>query len=205
MRITRIENSKHVQERVLVYLEEGDPLRITGHELLQFGLYPGMDLSPQLVVQLEASGKRSEGRVKAAQLASGRMMSRKELADKLNRKGIAPDTAEEAVEWLTSLGALDDAAYAGVIARHYAASGYGPGRVRQELQKRGVPRELWDDALSQLPDSADAIDGFLKKKLGGRTPDRATLKKLSDALLRRGFSWSDIRPALNRLGEEIDE
>ena len=28
MRITRIENSKHVQERVLVYLEEGDPLRI---------------------------------------------------------------------------------------------------------------------------------------------------------------------------------
>ncbi len=205
MRITRIENSKHVQERVLVYLEEGDPLRITGHELLQFGLYPGMDLSPQLMVQLEASGKRSEGRVKAAQLASGRMMSRKELADKLNRKGIAPDTAEEAVEWLTSLGALDDAAYAGVIARHYAASGYGPGRVRQELQKRGVPRELWDDALSQLPDSADAIDGFLKKKLGGRTPDRATLKKLSDALLRRGFSWSDIRPALNRLGEEIDE
>ena len=205
MRITRIENSKHVQERVLVYLEEGDPLRITSHELLQFGLYPGMDLSPQLVVQLEASGKRSEGRVKAAQLASGRMMSRKELADKLNRKGIAPDTAEEAVEWLTSLGAVDDAAYAGVIARHYAASGYGPGRVRQELQKRGVPRELWDDALSQLPDSADAIDGFLKKKLGGRTPDRAALKKLSDALLRRGFSWSDIRPALNRLGEEIDE
>ena len=205
MRITRIENSKHVQERVLVYLEEGDPLRITGHELLQFGLYPGMDLSPQLVVQLEASGKRSEGRVKAAQLASGRMMSRKELADKLNRKGIAPDTAEEAVEWLTSLGAVDDAAYAGVIARHYAASGYGPGRVRQELQKRGVPRELWDDALSQLPDSADAIDRFLRKKLGGRTLDRAALKKLSDALLRRGFSWSDIRPALNRLGEEIDE
>lgn len=205
MKITRIENSKHVQERVLVYLEEGDPLRITGHELLQFGLYPGMDLSPQLVVQLQAAGQRSESRVKAARLASGRMMSRKELTDKLSRKGIDPDTAVETADWLESLGAVDDAAYAGVIARHYAASGYGPGRVRQELQKRGVSRELWDDALSQLPDSADAIDRFLQKKLSGRTPDRATLKKLSDALLRRGFSWSDIRPALNRLGEEIDE
>ena len=205
MRITRIENSKHVQERVLVFLEEGDPLRITGHELLQFGLYPGMDLSPQLVVQLQAAGQRSESRVKAAQLASGRMLSRKELTDKLSRKGIDPDTAEETADWLESLGAVDDVAYAGVIARHYAASGYGPGRVRQELQKRGVSRELWDDALSQLPDSADAIDRFLQKKLSGRTPDRALLKKLSDALLRRGFSWSDIRPALNRLGEEIDE
>lgn len=205
MKITRIENSKHVQERVLVFLEEGDPLRITGHELLQFGLYPGMDLSPQLVVQLQAAGQRSESRVKAARLASGRMLSRKELTDKLSRKGIDPDTAEETADWLESLGAVDDAAYAGVIARHYAASGYGPGRVRQELQKRGISRELWDDALSQLPDSADAIDRFLQKKLSGRTPDRATLKKLSDALLRRGFSWSDIRPALNRLGEEIDE
>ena len=205
MKITRIENSKHVQERVLVFLEEGDPLRITGHELLQFGLYPGMDLSPQLVVQLQAAGQRSEGRVKAARLASGRMMSRKELTDKLSRKGIDPDTAEETADWLESLGAVDDAAYAGVIARHYAASGYGSGRVRQELQKRGISRELWDDALSQLPDSADAIDRFLQKKLSGRTPDRAMLKKLSDALLRRGFSWSDIRPALNRLGEEIDE
>ncbi len=205
MKITRIENSKHVQERVLVFLEEGDPLRITGHELLQFGLYPGMDLSPQLVVQLQAAGQRSESRVKAARLASGRMLSRKELTDKLSRKGIDPDTAEETADWLESLGAVDDVAYAGVIARHYAASGYGPGRVRQELQKRGVSRELWDDALSQLPDSADAIDRFLQKKLSGRTPDRAMLKKLSDALLRRGFSWSDIRPALNRLGEEIDE
>ena len=205
MKIARIENSKLVQERVLVFLEEGDPLRITGHELLQFGLYPGMDLSPQLVVQLQAAGQRSESRVKAAQLASGRMLSRKELTSKLNRKGIDPDTAEETADWLESLGAVDDVAYAGVIARHYAASGYGPGRVRQELQKRGVSRELWDDALSQLPDSADAIDRFLQKKLSGRTPDRATLKKLSDALLRRGFSWSDIRPALNRLGEEIDE
>ena len=205
MRITRIENSKHVQERVLVYLEEGDPLRVTSHELLQFGLYQGMDLSPELVVQLQNAGKRSESRVKAARMASGRMLSRKELTDRLGRKGIGLDTAKETADWLESLGAVDDAAYAGVIVRHYAASGYGPGRVRQELQKRGIPRALWDEALTQLPDSADAIDRFLRKKLGGRTPDRAMLKKLSDALLRRGFSWNDIRPALNRLGGEIEE
>ena len=205
MKIVRIEKSKHVQERVLVYLEEGDPLRITRNELLQFGLYRGMDLPPEVVVQLQNAGKRSQSRAAAARLASGRMMSRKELAERLGRKGIAPDTVVEAVDWLESLGAVDDAAYAGAVARHYAAGGYGPGRVRQELQRRGISRELWDSALAQLPDSAAAIDKFLQSKLKGRTPDRATLKKLSDALLRRGFSWNDIRPALNRLGEEIDE
>ena len=38
MRIERIERSKHRQERVLVYLEGGDLLRVTGAELLRFGL-----------------------------------------------------------------------------------------------------------------------------------------------------------------------
>ena len=79
MKIVRIENSKHVQERVLIYLEEGDPLRITAHELLQFGLHQGMDLSPETVVQLQDAGRRSQSRVTAARMASGRMLSRKEL------------------------------------------------------------------------------------------------------------------------------
>lgn len=205
MRIDRIEKSKHKQERVLVFLEGGDLLRITGAELLRFGLYKGMDLPPALVVELQAAAQKSELKQTAARMASGQMLSKKEVQRRLTKKGATEQEAEETADWLESLGAVDDAAYAGVIARHYAASGYGPGRVRQELQKRGVSRELWDDALSQLPDSADAIDRFLQKKLSGRTPDRALLKKLSDALLRRGFSWSDIRPALNRLGEEIDE
>lgn len=205
MKITRIENSKHVQERVLVFLEEGDPLRITGHELLQFGLYPGMDLSPQLVVQLQAAGQRSESRVKAAQLASGRMLSRKELTDKLSRKGIDPDTAEETADWLESLGAVDDAGYAGVIVRHYGAMGYGAGRVRQELHRRGVPKELWDAALEQLPPPEEAIRKFLAGKLRGRCMTPEDSRRLAAALQRRGFAWQEIRPVLNEWGQEIEE
>ena len=205
MKILRIQRSNHVQERVLVFLEEGNPLRITERELLQFGLYQGMDLSPADVVELQAAAARSELKRRGARLAAGRMLSQKEIADRLTRKGAAPEDAAETVQWLSELGAVDDAAYAGAIARHNAAGGYGAGRVRQELQKRGVPRELWDEALAQMPDSAAAIDRFLHSRLKGRPADRAMLKKLSDSLLRRGFSWTDIRPALNRLGEEIEE
>ena len=55
--------------------------------------------------------------------------------------------------------------YAGVIVRHYGAMGYGPGRVKQELHRRGVPRELWDEALAQLPPAADAV----RKRCGCQT------------------------------------
>jgi regulatory protein len=206
MRIAKVEKSKHKQGRVLVYPEEGELLRITEAELLPFGIYPGAELSDEQVDALREAARRSETKLRAARMASSRMLSKKELTDRLRRKGADPDEAAEAAERMEELGAVNDSAYAGVVVRHYAAMGYGRGRVEQELYRRGIPKELWEEALGELPDSADAIDAFLRSKLKGRQPDRAELKRLSDALLRRGYSWNEIRPALNRLGEtEIEE
>ena len=206
MRIAKVEKSKHKQGRVLVFPEEGELLRITEAELLPFGIYPGAELSDEQVDALREAARRSETKLRAARMASSRMLSKKELTDRLRRKGADPDEAAEAAERMEELGAVNDSAYAGVVVRHYAAMGYGRGRVEQELYRRGIPKELWEEALAELPDSADAIDTFLRGKLKGRKPDRAELKRLSDALLRRGYSWNEIRPALNRLGEtEIEE
>lgn len=204
-RIERIQPSLHKKDRVLVYLTGGDLLRITPEELLRFGLRPGQELTEDVLEELRRAAARSQTRQRAAELAAGRMLSQKELSDRLVKKGADPREAQETAQWLADLGAVDDAAYAGVIARHYAAMGYGPGRVRQELQRRGVPRDLWEDALAQLPDPEEAIDKFLTAKLRGKTPDRATLQRLSAALQRRGFQWQDIRPALARLDRDMEE
>ena len=205
MKIKRIEASKYVQERVLVYPEEGDPLRITRAELLQFGLHQGMDLPPELVVELEKSGKSSSLRAKGAQLASGRMLSKKELREKLVRKGAGEEEAQDIAAWLEELGAVDENAYAGVLVRHYAAAHYGKKRVVQELQHRGIPCELWEEGLLQLPAPREAIESYIAAKYKGRSLDFNERRKLGNTLLRRGFDWHDIRPVLNALGEEIEE
>ena len=83
MRIERIEASKHKQERILVFLEGGRLLRVTENELLHFGLHPGLDIDPRVVVELEQAGTRSETRVRAAELVSARPMSKSALAKKL--------------------------------------------------------------------------------------------------------------------------
>ena len=203
--IERIEKSKHKRERVLVFLQEGELLRITQQELLRFGLCRGMTLSDEEVAALRAAADRSQTRAEAAALAARQMLSKKELCRRLEKKGAAQEAAAETADWLEELGAVDDAAFAGVIARHYGALGYGARRVQQELQRRGIPRELWEEALRQLPPPQEAIAAYLQGKLRGGALDDAAAKKLSDALRRRGFSWSDIRPALNALGQEIDE
>lgn len=188
-----------------MFLQGGELLKVTTAELLAFDLRPGLELDEETLERLRRAAERSQTRQRAAAMAGSRMLSQKELSDRLIKKGAEPDEAAETARWLADLGAVDDAAYAGAIARHYAAMGYGAGRVRQELHRRGVPRELWDEALAQLPEPEEAIDAFLRTKLRGREPDAATLRRLSDALLRRGFTWQQIKPCLGRLSQEWDE
>ena len=205
MRIERIEASKHKRGRVLVFLEDGACLKITEQELLDFGLRKDDDLNEEILKRLKDAAGVSNVKATAADLIGKRAMSRSTLEKKLKEKGASEMEARYASEWLEAIGAINDADYAVLLAQHCARQGYGPARVREKLYEKGVPRELWDDALESLPDPAETINRFLESKLRGKTLDEKEKKRLSDALLRRGFSWTDVKAGLNRLGAELWE
>ena len=205
MKIERIEASRHKKGRVLVFLEDGACLRITEQELLDFGLRSGDELDDKTLQRLKEAAGVSNVKATAADLVGKRAMSRRDLELKLQNRGASETEARYAAEWMEAIGAINDADYAAVLARHCADLGYGPQRVREKLYEKGVPRELWDDALDALPDSAGQIDAFLERKLRGRVPDQREKKRLCDALLRRGFSWPEVKAGLNRLGSEIED
>ena len=205
MKIERIEASRHKKGRVLVFLEDGACLRITEQELLDFGLRSGDELDDKTLQRLKEAAGVSNVKATAADLVGKRAMSRRDLERKLQNRGASETEARYAAEWMEAIGAINDADYAAVLARHCADLGYGPQRVREKLYEKGVPRELWDDALDALPDSAGQIDAFLERKLRGRVPDQREKTRLCDALLRRGFSWPEVKAGLNRLGSEIED
>ena len=205
MRIERVEASKHKRGRVLVFLADGACLKITEQELLDFGLRAGDELDQGTLGRLKEAAGVSNVKATAADLIGKRAMSRRDLERKLKEKGASEADARYAAEWLEAIGAINDAEYAALLARHCADLGYGPARVREKLYEKGVPRELWDDALDQLPDPSAAIDRFLESKLRGRLPEEKEKKRLTDALLRRGYAWGDVKAAWNRMGEETWE
>ena len=143
-----------------------------------------------------------EARNRALRLLDKRDYSRKMLLDKLTEKGISPADAEEAADWLCSVGLVDDRRYAGLVVRHYAAKGYGERRVRDELYRRGVPKELWDEALAEMPEQDDTLDRLIRSKLGGKELSKENLSRVSAALQRRGYGWQEIREAIERLNIE---
>ena len=205
MTIQELKPSKKLPGRWLAVLEDGSLLRLGENEVLHFSLYAGRELTDREAEELTVSIQRNDRRERAISLAAEKPLSRQELERKLTQWGAGEEECASVCGRLEELGLLDDARYAEQVVRHYSAKGYGARKLRDELHRRGVPRELWEDALARAEDPAEAIDAFLDKKLkGAPVGDPKELKKLSDALARRGFSWSEISEALGRYDSRLE-
>lgn len=230
MKIAKLEPSQHKPGRWLVWFEDGPLLRVGEGDVVSLSLYAGKELDEQEAAALTAAAEHSKLNERAVELLSARAMSRKELVEKLSvpprrRKKAGeqerePDpelldrqrealraSAEEIADYMEQLGLLNDREYGKAVVRHYAAKGFGARKIRDELYRRGVPREYWDEALSELSECDDGggesrLDELVRKKLRGVELTRENLKKTSDYLTRRGFGWEEISAALHRYGAE---
>ena len=205
MRIEELKPSKRVQGRWLAVLEDGSILRVGEGEVIDFALYAGKELTEEEAERLTASARRTGLKEKTLDLLTRKPMSRKELERKLAEWEAGEEEIISICARMEELGFLNDGAYAVQVVRHYSQKGCGEHKLRDELYRRGVPRDLWEDALAQAADPAEAIEAFLRKKLAGKMPDRKELKKVSDALARRGYGWEEISAALRRFGADLED
>ena len=190
--------------RYTVTFDSGETLRSSLEAVTDAQLYVGRELDADAFEELRRSSSKALDRQKALELLSRRPYSRRELRDRLLRAGMSEERAEECLDWLDERRFLDDAEYAGAVARHYAAKGYGAGRVKSELRRRGIGRDLAEEALEELPGNTEMLDAFIARRL--RDPnDRDSVRKIGAALFRRGYSWEEIRAALRRFHSEIEE
>lgn len=221
MRIAKLEPSQHKQGRWLVWLEDGSLLRVGEGDVVSLSLYTGKELSEEDGAALTAAAGHSRLNERAVELLSARAMSRKELVDKLStpirrkkkkgeeetgpdpellerQRGMLREQAEKVAARMEDLGLLNDVEYAAAIVRHYRAKGYGVGKLRDELYRRGVPTRLWDEALAQPYEGDSSLDRLVERRLRGAELTRESLKKTADYLARRGFGWEEISQALDR-------
>jgi regulatory protein len=125
--------------------------------------------------------------------------SRAEVVAKLTRKGCTAKIAAEVAAALAAEDYLSDERLAEVVARSRRRRGYGPMRIRKELEQKGLADEAierWSDPRSK--DWLAEIERVRHRKFGGRRPgDFAERAKQVRFLQQRGFTFEQIRQALN--------
>lgn len=202
MKIEAIAPTRSPAGKLRLCLEGGRSLLIYPAVVQEYGLYVDMELPEAGLEALKKSNAKTSAKERAVRIISATAITRGELENRLRQKGESETDAQETVAWLDELNLLDDAQVAEQIVRTGAARGYGASRIRQMLYQKRVPRQYWEEALAGLHGQDEAIDEFLRRRFRGRQPDRAECKRATDALLRRGHSWSDIRRALERYAPE---
>ena len=178
--------------------EDGKRLKAPAFKVVELGLTPGAEVTPEVFLALENAQSLASCKERAVRILTASGLSKKELQKRLVQKGESEEDAEAAVAWLEELHLIDDLETAKHLVRSACLRGYGAARAKSILYEKGSQKELWDEALEELPEMDGAIDTFLRRKLDGRTLDAKQIKKTVDALLRRGHSYHDIQAGLRR-------
>ncbi len=193
-------------EHYEVKFSDGSSMKMGLAVIADFSLYTGRELSEEEFAAVNEAAGLGRAKERALRIIGTRPISERELYDKLIEKGESEFHAAAVVARFIELGLINDAEYARMLVRHYAAKGYGLRRVKDELYRHKVSRDHWEDALEEMPETDETLDRLLASRMRGvPVSDKAAVKKASDALLRRGYSWEEIRSALYRYESDFEE
>ena len=153
----------------------------------------------------EQDRQRAKGKNYAYRLLHDRPRSRRELRERLARKGFDEATIDLVLADLTKAGQIDDAKFARfLVESRMHMNPVGDVILKHQLKAKGVSEEIIAGALEEKAASYDEYELALAmarerferlKKLDRR---KAT-KRVYDFMVRRGFNFDTIR----RVIEEI--
>ncbi|WP_344411913.1 regulatory protein RecX [Pseudonocardia ailaonensis] len=140
-----------------------------------------------------------------------------ELGARLRQRGVADEIAERVLERFDEVGLIDDEAFAGAWVRsRHRHRGLGRRAIAQELRRKGVAKEIADEALTEVDDESEAararelVDRKLRTlTLGDAVDRRKAAQRLVGMLARKGYpsgiAYGVVRTALAEHGAEDEE
>lgn len=204
MRIDSLKNAPDRAGRFWVTFSDGTRLGLYRQTVEDFGLYPGKELDDEEFARLGVEAGKMSAKMRAVRIVSASSVSKRDLQQRLVRKGEDPEQAKAAVEWMSDLHLVDDRATAEQVVRSCIYKGYGLQRAKQALYEKQIPKAYWDEVLENYPDQTEKIQDFLRARLYADS-DEKQKKRAIDALIRRGYSYGAIKKAMESLSFETED
>ncbi len=199
MRVTALKSGR--KQITAVTLEDGSELLLDTELLIIENIKVGSDIENTEELIYKSDFKRAKSR--ALWYLSRSDHSEKALYDKLVRGGFSEQASGDAVERMRELGLVNDEAYAARMAEYLMQSGISKREAEFKLINRGIPRELARSFTENDENEVEKIKYLLKHKYQNRLSDEEQVRKVFTALIRKGFSFGDVKEALKEYSEEI--
>ncbi len=202
-RITAIEVQERRKKRRAIYVDDAFFCGVDQEVIAKLRLQPGQEVDPGQLRHITEAEEEVRIRERCLRLLDRRARTRRELSDRLRQDDIDPGLAERVLDRLQEQGLVDDQSFARLFIRDRSrAHGLGKRRLQAELTRRGVAREIVEQALDEElpPEEDDDCAALARRKAQAYRglPLEVARRRLTAFLARRGFQWQSIRPAVER-------
>ena len=194
---------KHLSE---VLFEDGTSLVLDSEYCAEQGIFPDAFIDEEQ----EKEHKKCSDIKRAKSLAMWHLSradhSEKALCDKLKRAGFNLDSVNTAINRMKELSLIDDEKLAHRLASSLMAANNSPRQAVEKLVLKGIKRELAKAAVEkQENDPREQIENLLRGQYRNKLSNEKDIGRTFNALIRRGFSFSDVKSVMRKITDNIDD
>jgi regulatory protein len=204
--VTRITEHPRKPGRYIVDVDGREFVVVGADALAETRIHVGVAVDDARATQLRDAGEVAATYDRALNLLAFRARSARELRRRLVQKGDNAERVDRVIDRLREAGLVNDADFARQLARSKVSAGASRRRLHQELFRRGVARDVADEAVDEVMED-EAIDevALAERVARKRLPSLATVdpesrrRRLYAFLARRGHDSDVIREVLARV------
>jgi regulatory protein len=208
--ITGLESAKPKGWFNLV-VEGKPPFLVDSETSFRHSLKVGDEFSEQLLDKIKTEADIAWLKAKGMAILSRRMISERDMRQKLTEEGRPKPVREEVIFQLKRYGLIDDAKYAGNFVRTQIARGpKSKLYLKVKLREKGITDEIANEAIEAEfagIDETASVRAMAEKKYKTMKylPAQKARVRVINFLRGRGFSWETIRKAIEDLIPDNNE
>ncbi|MCH5192477.1 MAG: regulatory protein RecX [Oscillospiraceae bacterium] len=198
--MTVTEISPYKGSTMCVVFDDDRRIYIHSRILTEYHLKEGTNVPESAVEEMVEANDRRRARERALYLLDVRDYSFMEMYEKLI-KNYSEEISLGVCKDLAGSRLIDDRRYAQTRARElFEVKRVGVWKAKQELKRRGIPDSIIEDVIEEYAGEEDTfsrLEELVEKKYERYLTDDKGVKKVKNALLRQGYSYSEINAVLD--------
>lgn len=196
-KVTDIKQQIKRQDRYSIFIDGKYSFSLSENELMQSGIRLNREYTTTELEELKQTAVLDKAYMRSLDMLSRRARSEWELRDYLRRKDYEPEVIEQIIARLKKSQYIDDYNFAKAwVDNRRLLKATSKRKLSQELKQKRVEQSVIDEVLEE--DDTDELtvirELIVKKRTQSRYQDD---QKLIAYLLRQGFSYGDVKDALN--------
>lgn len=202
MKITAISREKKHLSRLT--LENGESIVLDSDVCIARCLHEGDLLTEDAIKELTDESDYVRAKSRALWLLDRYTYTERRLFEKLKQAGFGEKAASKAVARLKELGVINDNNLARQYAEDLSRRGISKRAAFSKLLQKGFDKNTVTSALETTEfDEQNQLNTIIERKYAAKLAAGET-EKVYAALVRKGFSYRDVREALKKYSEQLE-